>query len=198
MHQHLNTTRTGARATWEQSRWTERVWFSLGRQTWLSWEAPTSISGPGLPQMCCYSPGEPWQKLKQMARNMPLGSSRTSLEQPQAGQGAPHQAQALKHRKATQRKGPLEPWEATGDGRSLLEISVATMSSKWSGWGARSSTDPLLWAVTKQGLFALPLCKTEKGGREARAHSTFLQKFFTPCGLLQYWFSHCKERLFSR
>lgn len=54
-------------------------------------------------------PGEACEELKQMEASMLEGSSTEPSEQPRAGQGAPHQAQALKQEKAAQRKGPPAP-----------------------------------------------------------------------------------------
>lgn len=146
--------------------------------------------GQGSPKCCCCFPGETCENLKQMAASMLVGSSTESSEQPRAGQGALHRAQAVEQEKAAQSKGPPAPQEAISDGRSLLRVSVAIVGL----WSCRG-----VWlrdekkhrpAVKKQDVFALPLCEMRKGkGKHMLSPPSC--RVFTTCGLSESWFPHC-------
>lgn len=184
VHQHLNTTRAGAGAEQEQNRWTQSVWFSLGRWgSTGSWEAPTNWATPNVAAV-------PQEKLRKTEAD-----------------GSQHVAGQHRILRATSgRTGSTTPSSSTEAGKSSSEkrTTSTTRSHQWweippgdlgghHGFVTRSCflTRP---DVKKQDLFALPLRKMRKGeGKHTPTPPSC--RVFTPCGLLEHWFPHCSGGL---
>lgn len=146
VHQHLNTTRTGARAKQEQSRWTQSVWFSLERRgSTGSWEAPTNWAkatpNGAVPRRSLWGTKADGSQHAGGQQHRTLGATpgRTGSTTPSSSTEA---GKSSSEKRTTSTIRSQQWWEISPGGSQWP--SWVCGAAEGSGSGTRSSTEPLL------------------------------------------------------